>query len=175
MSDRATDDPRMQLEFLALQEFTRTARNNHPTFTSALKVNERSAQWWTYTEEDILGATNNNGKRMERFSWNPITGEFLFVPVGQQHAMARGDAPFDNYVRGLVFPNKKLVTMRFFWPTWIQKGAYSQPDDPDAVDVSYDAQDACEYMLKRHGANGWSFRGNITNQDLEEMTGEHRW
>ena len=151
----------------------RTARANIPSFRRDLKVNTTHNQFWTFDEDNILDAVNLSGKHFEKFSWDPITGEFLIINPPMQHASARGRADFDDYVRGIVLRSQKKITFRNFWPTWARKDAYST-FDMDAWEISFEAQEAAENMLKAHGARGWTFIKNVTNVSLEGMTGVHR-
>jgi len=166
--------------------FRRVAKHvQHKLFVNDIHVNEATARWWNYDPKDILAATYgvilvdpSEGKPMQKFSWEPITGEWLFVPPGQNHAMSKGRAPFDDYVRAIVHPAKKLVSFRPFWPTWMQKGmGRDGAMDEDAIEVSFDAQEACEAALRRHGGAGWEFEYNATNMSLERLTGvpSSRW
>ena len=134
------------------------------------KLNPTNGKNWLWSE-DILAATTLTGRPLERFSWNPVTGEFLFIYPGQQHASARGQFPFDDYVRGLVFPDRHLVTLRPVVPTWTDKLSMEE-----IRDFSFDAQSRTRDVLKSHGgAKGWTFQFNINNKDLEAMTGRSRW
>jgi hypothetical protein len=110
------------------------------------------------------------GQKMGRFSWNPVTGEFIPQASGRHADMLQGRV-FDDYIRGLVFHADKLVTLRVFWPSWMQSGA----DDEDIQVVNVEAQLAAQTALKNAGAADWNFRLNITNKALEEMTGSRFW
>lgn len=168
----------MKDEFGLINDFTlRGARARRPLFTDDIKINK--AKWWEYDEKDILNAVYNpsgfdgEGEPMQKFSWDPITGEFLMIPPPNRHAMVKGKAPFDDYVRGIILPRQNKVTFRPFWPTWQQKK--SRDFDARAWEVSYDAQEAAEKVLKRHGGSGWTYQYNITNKALQDMTGKYRW
>jgi hypothetical protein len=163
-------------DFNNIPSMTRTARIRHAPFSRTLKVNENSARYWTYDDNDILAATDHTDRRIQKFSWNPLTGEFLLIPVGQQHASVDGAAPFDDYVRGIILPERKTVTFRPFWPSWSRASVYADFDEENA-ELSFEAQEACERTLKAHGGQGWTYQYNITNNKLEEMTGVYakRW
>jgi hypothetical protein len=66
------------------------------------------------------------------------------------------------------------VTFRPFYPEWVQKRA-AWYEQEDLYDINYDAQEAAEKALKKHGAKEWSFRQNISNAQLSEMTGQYQW
>lgn len=149
----------------------RTARSYR--FTKQLKLDPSKIRNWNVDENDILSATTIGGKPLEKFSWNPKTGEFLLVWPGQNHASASGSAPFDDYVRGIILPGRK-VTFRPFWPTWLRRGPYDTFDE-EASMVSWDAQYAAREMIEAHSKGGQSYRVNVTNKQLEEMTGRTRW
>lgn len=169
------DQPRfdeMAADFSAIQSFDRTVQGRKKPFTSALRVNEKTARFWEYDESDILGATLNN-KPLQKFSWNPVTGEFLFIDPGQHHTSVRGNASFDDYVRGIILPPSK-VTFRPFWPTWIRSSPYDEFDE-EASAVSWDAQSQAEQMLRKHTAGSWNYQYNINNRALEQMTGRRGW
>lgn len=162
-------------EFLAVATIERQARVVRPGFSR--KIDPSNAEHWRW-DEDILLAKMVNGMPLQKFSWNPVTGEFLFVSGGN-HASARGKAPFDDYVRGIILPQQKKVTFRPFYPTWMQDRSTVQQFHEDGEggveEVSYDAQQAAEKALKASGSRGWTFQYNINNRLLEEMTGNHRW
>ena len=169
------DDPLLLLmaqELEAITGFDRTAKR-HPYFHKDLKVDTSNARNWNIAD-DILQSTSLNGGTLTKFCWNPITAEFLFVWPGQDHASAIQGADFDDYVRGIVLPSQNLVTFRPFYPTWVQKRA-DWYDQEDLYDINYDAQEAAEEALKSHGAKGWTFRQNISNAQLSEMTGQYQW
>ena len=162
-------------EFLPLAGIEKEARVHHPPFTR--DIEPANAKFWEIGE-DILQAKMLNGTTLYKFSWNPVTGEFLLLGFGH-HADVRGKAPFDDYVRGILLPQQKKVVFRPFYPTWMQNRSTVQQFHEDSEggveEVSFDAQHAAEQALKAHGAKGWTFQYNITNRDLEEMTGQNRW
>lgn len=143
----------------------------HPSFSSY--VYPQNGKYWVW-EKDILKATEMYGTgKLQKFSWDPRSGDFYFVPVGQQHATVQMKAPFDDHVRGIILHNQGLVTLRPLWPSWAQEpGRYS---DDEVAGISFDAQHACKRALELHGSEGWKWQMNISNRDLEEMTGTHRW
>lgn len=164
-------------EFERVSSFSFLARSMPVRFTHDLRVNPHTAEHWAYDEDNILNAIylpGNQDKNLEKFSWNPVTGEWLFIPPGQQHAVIRGNAPFDDYVRGIVLHQQKRVTLRPFWPTWIRRGPYSEFGDEESQEVSFNGQFQCQEMLERNGARGWDVQLNINNRMLEDMTGRPR-
>ncbi len=164
----------MLTEFSRVGSFDRAARGiKHPSFKRTLNVT--NPQFWDYDEKDILNATKMD-RAMEKFSWNPVTGEWLFVTPGQQHASARGKAKFDDYIRGIVLTRLKKVALRTWWPSWAAGSSNPYIDmDTAAYDLNYDGMEACETMLKAHGGQGWTFQFNIDNRQLQQLTGERRW
>jgi len=143
----------------------------HPAFTHVLEpANSRFWEW----DDDILEARTLSGDKIQKFSWNPRTGEFLLIHPGQLHASVKGKAPFDDYVRGIILRPQHTVAFRPFYPTWVQ--AHPEYwDDDDLRTISYDAQQAAARALQVNGSKGWTFRYDISNADLLEMTGNHRW
>jgi hypothetical protein len=131
---------------------------------------------WTW-EHDILRATTPVGGRptpLEKFSWNPKTGEFVFINPGQNHSSARTKDPFDDYVRGVILADRGLITLRPVMPTWLP-GYPTEINPRLAKVVSVECQEACQKALELHGSKGWRWQINITNVLLEELTGYHRW
>ena len=109
-------------EFLPVAGIEREARTHHPTFTR--RIEPANARFWNW-DEDILDATLLNGTKLHKFSWNPVTGEFLLIGAGN-HSSVRGKAPFDDYVRGIVLRQMKKITFRPFYPTWMQNRSLLQ-------------------------------------------------
>lgn len=163
-------------EFLAVAGIDRVARVQHPNFTRSIKP--ANPKYWEWGD-DILEAKYQGESLPEKFSWNPVTGEFLFVRG--HHSDVKGKAPFDDYVRGIILHDRKLVAFRPFYPSWMQSRSEVQqfheesPDEGGLREVSFDAQYACERALKGNGSKSWTFQYNITNRSLEEMTGRHQW
>lgn len=168
----------MATDFSSISGFERRARGVNKPLTTRLVVNKATANFWDYDEADILNAKLEfgDGRHMEKFCWDPVTGEWLFVQPGQNHATAvpRGKAKFDDYIRGIVLRSSRTVTFRPFWPTWRQSGPYDSFDEEDGV-VSFEAQYECEQMLRKHSKDSWTFQYNISNKALTEMTGIARW
>lgn len=163
-----------ELDAIPASERRRGKEARSVRLTQRLVLSPANARNWNVVEDDILKSTTLDGKHPEKFSWNPVTGEFLFVWPGQMHVSVNGKAPFDDYVRGVVLHQQKLVTFRPFWPTWVQKSSYGEFDQEAAI-VSFDAQYDAQQMIKRNSSTPWNFRVNITNKQLEEVTGRHRW
>lgn len=158
-------------------EFARIAgtviiARSHPSFTRA--VRPVNGAYWVW-DKDILDAEEKYqpGSKLEKFSWNPLTGDFYFITPGQNHASVKMRAPFDDHVRGVILRKQGLVTLRAVWPTWAQvPGRYT---DDEIQEINFDAQYACQKALEANGSTGWKWRMNITNQSLEELTGRWRW
>lgn len=144
-----------------------------PRFTTHVDLNAANASRFEVDPKNIL-ATTAYGKPIEKFSWNPVTGEILFVYPPMQHATAQGRAPFDDYVRAIILHDRRKVLFRPFWPTWMQKSAYDT-FDADAAGVSMDAQWHAKEMVEAHGGAGWDIEINTSNKMLAEMTGRYNW
>lgn len=148
------------------------------------KIIPKEDPYWKIEKgESILNAKTTFGnKKLEKFSWNPVTGEFLMIYPGKYHASEIGKAPFGDYVRGIVLHDKNEVVFRAFRPTWLgeQEASIAQQFHGDggehkAIMNSLLAQDAAEDALKKDGAKGWKFRQNVTNKMLAEETGYTAW
>jgi len=156
-------------------ELEKDARYRHPEFVETIVINPDNAEHWRIAD-DILESETLNGAQVEKFSWDPLTGEFLFVYPGQHHSSLKTSKPFDDYVRGIVLPAQKTVAFRPFWPSWIQNdpGALRDPEIAN-FETSYDAQDAAQKALVGNGSSGWDFKFDMTNAGLTNMTGNPRW
>ena len=165
----------MSTEFKRIGSFNRSAKRiRHKSFVERLDV--ANPNFWIFDKSDILDAKEEFGNQshLEKFSWNPVTGEFLLISPGQQHTTVRGKAPFDDYIRGIILRSRKTVAFRTWWPSWVRSSPY---DDMDAAafDLNYDGMEACEAMLKKHGGTGWTYQYNIDNRQLQQLTGIRRW
>lgn len=141
-----------------------------PRFTSEVKpINMED--WQVPLDGDILSATLG-GQAMQRFSWNPVSGEFIPQAAGRHADMLHG-RNFDDFVRGIIFPQEKLVTLRVFWPSWAQDE--TRYDDEDVKHINFEAQHATKEAIETAGAQGWRWQFNITNAALTEMTGHRFW
>jgi len=155
-----------------LARVDRIARSS-PRFTLRAVPNPSNIRMFEYDPEDIL-ATRSGKDPVEKFSWNPVTGEILFVHPPQQHATAKGDADFDDYVRAIVLHRQRKVLFRPFWPTWMRRTPYDRFDE-EAAAVSFDAQWHAKEMVESHGGAGWDIEMNTNNRALAEMTGRRTW
>ena len=155
-----------------LERVDRIARSS-PRFTTHVRANPSNIGGFDYDREDIL-ATRSWGNPIEKFSWNPVTGEILFVHPPQQHVSAHGWAEFDDYVRAIVLHDQRKVLFRPFWPTWMRRTPYDRFDE-EAAAVSFDAQWHAKEMVEAHGGAGWDIELNTNNAALTEMTGRRNW
>ena len=164
----------MRLDLAKVTDFSRPKVARSYRLTNQVKLNSSNAARFNVDLDDLLATTSVGGKPIEKFSWNPVTGEILFIHAPQMHATAKGSSPFDDYVRGIILHDRKKVLFRPFWPTWMRKTPYDTFDD-EAAAVSFDAQWEAKEMLERHGARGWNIEMNTNNRQLEEMTGRRNW
>lgn len=162
----------------AKEAFARITNRDRPPatdpepFADAMPILARTATHWR-VGSGVLDAVHGDGKRLVKFSWEPRTGETLLIPPGQQHASVEGEHPFDDYLRGIVLHEQRIIALRPYWPASARASVYAG-FGPDDAERSYDAQAACERaLLQAHPANPseWTYRYNITNPALEELTG----
>jgi len=168
--DSAPVDPRVHADVVGLVHVARST----PRFTTAVRLNQSNAAGFDVDMTDILATRSRNGDLIEKFSWNPATGEILFVHRPQAHATSKGDAPFDDYVRAIVLHDRQKVLFRPFWPTWMRRTPYDTFDE-EAAAVSFDAQWHAKEMVEAHGGRGWDIEMNTNNRALSEMTGRRNW
>ena len=164
-------DPVMQMD---LAHATKVARGSSYRFTTAVRINASNAAGFSVNPKDILETRSSSGDLIEKFSWNPVTGELLFVHPPQQHATVQGKDPFDDYVRAIVLHDHRRVLFRPFWPTWVRTSPYAEFDD-DAAAVNFDAQWHAKEMVEAHGGAGWDIEMNTNNRALAELTGRRNW
>ena len=156
------------------QDLARVAwSKSNPRFTTSLHLNSANADRFEVDPDDILN-TKSFGTPIEKFSWNPVTGEILFVFPPMQHATVQGRSPFDDYVRAIILRDRKKVLFRPFWPTWMRQTPYDTFDEEAAM-VSMDAQWHAKEMVESHGGAGWDIELNTSNKMLTEMTGRRNW
>ena len=163
----------MQEDFAKVTDFRRPRVARAQRFTNQVKLNAANAARFNVDLDDILATTSVGGNPIEKFSWNPVTGEILFIHAPQQHATAKGSSPFDDYVRAIILRKQKKVLFRPFWPTWMRKSTYDTFDE-EAGMVSFDAQWEAKEMVERHGGRGWNIEMNTNNRQLQEISGR-RW
>jgi hypothetical protein len=163
-------DPQIHADAVGLVHVARST----PRFTTSARPNQSNAAGFDVDMADILATRSRNGDLIEKFSWNPVTGEILFVHRPQAHATSKGDAPFDDYVRAIVLHDRRKVLFRPFWPTWLRRTPYDTFDE-EAAAVSFDAQWHAKEMVEAHGGRGWDIEMNTNNRALTEMTGRRNW
>ena len=164
-------DPVMQMD---LARATLVARASSYRFTTAVRINASNAAGFDVNPKNILETKSTTGDLIEKFSWNPVTGEVLFVHPPQQHVTAQGKDPFDDYVRAIVLHDRRRVLFRPFWPTWVRTSPYAEFDE-EAAAVNFDAQWHAKEMVEAHGGAGWDIEMNTNNRALAELTGRRNW
>jgi len=169
MPEHGHRDGAMMLDLARVDRIVRRS----PRFKEDVWPNSSKLDGFEYDAGNIL-ATRSWGRPIEKFSWNPVTGELLFVHPLQQHAFARGTADFDDYVRAIVLHGQRTVLFRPFWPTWMRHTPYHVFDE-EAAAVSLDAQWCAMTMVEVHDGTGWDFEMNTNNTALAEMTGRRNW
>ena len=135
-------------------------------------LNPANAAAFDIPAGDLLDARSHDGRRIEKFSYNPKTGEVLLIHAPQRHATARGDAPPDDYVRGIVLHAARLVLLRPFLPTWAAHLGASRSFDPLR---SFDAHLRTRAAIRARAGNPWGFFLNATNAILTAHTGRRDW
>ena len=164
-------DERLQaaLDALPLQEVgaTRSAR-------SAVWISHENQRGFDVNLFELTAAQTLSGRRVEKLSWSPWTGELLLVHPPQRHASARGAHAPEDCVRAILLHERRLLLLRPVWPLWAR-----QPSDPrfgpEAAAASLDAQLDAAAMLRARGAAAWDIELNTTNSILEELTGRRGW
>jgi hypothetical protein len=140
------------------------------SFSGVLRISDDIKKNWIINPNNILDSRTRQGREfVDRFSWNPDTGEFVPGMSGEMHALAignRGESSFDDYVRGAVLRAKKLITFRPYAPP----GKTARLDDAEINVLSFEAQYACQDILRNNGADKWNFQYNVSNKQLQEMT-----
>ena len=162
-------------------ELVQISEDRVPRFTDEIHFNKQNATMFCFDPKDPLRATNQAGELIQKFMWNPVTGEWRFVPPQQNHATVVTPKEFDDYVRGITLHERSTVAFRPFWPTWIRLNRHGLLDpyaefDANAKMISWDAQAALQEVLERtkDGA-AWTYQIDTNNNALHEMTGSHRW
>lgn len=145
---------------------------NPRRFTDQAKVPKAVHRSWNIDESNILNSTTLTGGELGKFSWHPLTGEFIPDDLHGNHASSInnfGSSPFDAYVRGIVLHDRKLVTTRPWMPDRSVTGE-------DASILAFEGQHSAKEMLQRYGLpSNWDFQYNTSNTLLQEMTQIHRW
>jgi hypothetical protein len=167
----APADPQVRDDLAAVDP---AAWSGATAFPEVARPNPTNAAGFRLDPDDLPNARAASGDRIETFAWNPTTGELLLVHPPQVHATARGEAPFDDYVRAILLHGHRTVLFRPFWPTWIRRSSYD-PFDARAAEVSLDAQRAARSLVAARGGADWEFELNTTNRILTERTGRRDW
>lgn len=118
----------------------------------------------TYKYTDMYGNTPTIG----RFAYNPKTGELVWGPMEEQHAVMihnQGNSPFDEFVRGVYDGSKVMLR-------WYNTDPYATPDEIQAN--SFDAWWDTKKMLEANGMPGGMEvqLGVDTGTIKEELGGE---
>lgn len=124
----------------------------------------------TAERDRILGARHLGEARLINLSWEPRSGDTLFITPGQQRATAAGVHPFADDLRAIVLHALRVVAFRPYWPKWAQTSQYAQKGPDDAV-RSFDAQWARMAALQAMGGSGWTYRLGITNTAIGALMG----
>lgn len=146
-----------------------------PVLTDRVGTLPTNAARFTVDLSSLLSTRDHGGRLIEKFSWNPVSGEILFIHPPMQHKTEVGSAPFDDHVRAIILHDEQRVLFRPFWPLWVQtEGAYSVFDVAAGM-VSVVAQCQTIGMLQRHGGRAWRYELNTNNLRLEALTGRRGW
>lgn len=157
-----------------------------PSFSNEINVPQKNAQHWDIDPRNILDSTVQftDGEMAQKFSWHPTSGEFLLGRPGENHAVtirSYGSHPFDEYVRGIVLRDQKTIATR----PWVPDFSFAMTGDPEedraqqymAEQASAESQEACRRALTSVGGvpTTWTWKFDVNNQDLQDMTGIFRW
>lgn len=143
--------------------------------TDQVQTHPPNAERFTFDLNSLLSTTDLSGRPIEKFSWNPVSGEILFIHAPMQHKTESGSAPFEDHVRAIILHSHRRVLFRPFWPLWMQaEGPYSVFDAAAGM-ISFRAQCQAMSMLRRRGGTGWDYELNTNNPRLEELTGRRGW
>jgi hypothetical protein len=146
-----------------------------PVLTEQVRTHSPNAARFIVDLSSLLSTRDRGDRLIEKFSWNPVSGEILFIHPPMQHKTEAGSAPFDDHVRAIILHDHQLVLFRPFWPLWVQtEGAYSVFDVAAGM-VSVVAQCQAIGMLRRHGGQTWRYELNTNNLRLEALTGRRGW
>jgi len=107
-------------------------------------------------------------KTIGRFAYNPKTGEMVWGPMEEQHAVMihnQSNSPFDNFIRGVYDGNQIMLR-------WYNPDPYASPDEIQAA--SFDAWWDTKRMLETNGLPaGMEIKlGVDTGTIKEELGGE---
>ena len=155
---------------------TKVAKYRHPTYKRDLTI--VNGENWRIGD-DLLAAKNLTGDALEKFLWNPVTGEFILAWPGLGHESAARwmTSPFDDYMRGTIVRGSKIAGFHPWYPNWFRESAQAQRDDMALVEARGDAEDAMKTALAAHGSSGWTLRFDASNADIGEWSGQglRRW
>lgn len=151
------------------------AAGDAPELTEQVQAHPSNAERFSFALNSLLSTTDRGGRPIEKLSWNPISGEILFIHPPMQHKTETGSAPLEDYVRVIILHDHRRVLFRPFWPQWVQtEGAYSVFDAAAGM-LSFRAQCQAMGMLRRHGGRAWDYELNTNNPRLEALTGRRGW
>jgi len=148
-------------------------------FVENYVIPESNLRNWEINRRNlVLSSSVFDGPRLERISWHPLTGEMILSGRGESyHAMDihnHGSHPFEEYVRALVLPEKRMVAARPWCP--LTGEAASHLDEADESRLSRGGQLALETVLRNAGLpKSWKFVLDIDNPKLEQLTGRRGW
>ena len=132
---------------------------------------------WDISDDIISSRWLRGGNYLEKFSFDPLTGEFLLSSPGQDHASEiynKGNSPYDNYVRGIILHSSKQIVFRPVFPEYIREQYESGRMNEEDVRVkSFDLQYSTMEVLQGSGATNWEFQYNIDNKMMAEQTGDY--
>lgn len=116
-----------------------------------VKLAPQIEQHWTTDADFILDNTykysdmHGDYKTIGRFAYNPSTGELVWGPMDEQHAVMihnQSSSPFDDFVRGVYDGNRVMLR-------WYNNDSMATPDEIQAR--SFDAWWDTKQMLERNG------------------------
>jgi hypothetical protein len=162
-------------------------RFRSPTFSNELNIPQKNAKNWDIDPGNVLDSTvmYSTGSLATRFSWHPVSGEFLLSAPAEMHAITirnYGTHSFDEYVRGLVLRDQKVIATRP-WAPDVDFGMMTGDPDEDRAQqylmeqASAESQEACQRVLTSVGGvpGNWKWKFDISNANLQDMTGIFRW
>lgn len=163
-------------------------RFRSPAFSGALEIPPGVEARWELDDQNVLQSTLKYRENVmpQKFSWHPISGEFLLSVPPEMHAMAikaYGSYPFDEYVRGIVLPEQQTIAMRPWVPNFADASMTTGDPAEDRAqaalleEASVESQQACKRALISVGGvpANWKWKFDVTNADLQAMTGIFRW
>jgi hypothetical protein len=158
---------------------TVAARWDPRHFAKGFVIPQSNLRCWEINHRNlVLSRSIFDGPRLERISWHPLTGEMILSGRGESHhAMDihnHGSRPFEEYVRALVLPEKRMVATRPWCPLPCEKARIL--DGRAASRLSEDGQNALKAVLVNAGLpKSWRFVLDIDNTALEKLSGRRGW